>query len=45
MAFKPSYFKADFFKILSNPVLIQILDALRLGEKSVNYIAESIEVE
>ncbi|MCG5056574.1 metalloregulator ArsR/SmtB family transcription factor [Limnoraphis robusta Tam1] len=45
MAFKPSYFKADFFKVLSNPVRIQILDTLRLGEKSVNYIAEWIEVD
>ncbi|MBD2481688.1 MULTISPECIES: ArsR/SmtB family transcription factor [Planktothrix] len=45
MAFQPSYFKADFFKVLSNPVRIQILDTLRLGEKSVNDIAQWIEVE
>lgn len=43
--FRPSYFKAEFFKILSNPVRIQILDTLRQGEKSVNEIAERIEVE
>lgn len=45
MPFQPSYFKADFFKVLSNPVRIQILDTLRLGEKSVNDIAQWIEVE
>jgi DNA-binding transcriptional ArsR family regulator len=45
MPFKPSYFKADFFKVLSNPVRIQILDTLRLGEQSVNSIAEWIELE
>ncbi|MGA9381708.1 MAG: metalloregulator ArsR/SmtB family transcription factor [Phormidium sp.] len=45
MPFKPSYFKADFFKVLSNPTRIQILDALRLGEQSVNSIAQWLEVE
>jgi len=45
MTFKPSYFKADLFKVLSNPVRIQILDALRLGEQSVGYIAEWLEIE
>ncbi|MBR8827760.1 MAG: winged helix-turn-helix transcriptional regulator [Gomphosphaeria aponina SAG 52.96 = DSM 107014] len=45
MPFQPSYFKADLFKILSNPVRIQILDTLRQGEKSVNDIAQWIEVE
>jgi DNA-binding transcriptional ArsR family regulator len=45
MVFKPSYFKADLFKVLSNPVRIQILDTLRTGEKSVNYIAEWLELE
>lgn len=45
MPFKASYFKTELFKVLSNPVRIQILDTLRLGEKSVNYIAEWIEVE
>ncbi|WP_235657846.1 ArsR/SmtB family transcription factor, partial [Fischerella thermalis] len=42
---KPSYFKADLFKVLSNPVRIQILDTLRTGEKSVNDIAEWLELE
>jgi DNA-binding transcriptional ArsR family regulator len=45
MTFKPSYFKADLFKVLSNPLRIQILDTLRIGEQSVNYIAQWIEVE
>jgi len=45
MPFKPSYFKADFFKVLSNPTRIQILDTLRLGEQSVNSIAQWLEVE
>jgi len=45
MPFKPSYFKADFFKVLSNPTRIQILDALRLGEQSVNSIAGWLEIE
>jgi DNA-binding transcriptional ArsR family regulator len=45
MPFKPSHFKADLFKVLSNPVRIQILDALRTGERSVNEIAEWLEIE
>ncbi len=45
MVFKPSYFKADLFKVLSNPVRIQILDTLRTGEKSVNDIAEWLALE
>jgi ArsR family transcriptional regulator len=45
MVFKASYFKADLFKVLSNPVRIQILDTLRKGEQSVNYIAEWLELE
>ncbi|MBE9168888.1 helix-turn-helix transcriptional regulator [Pleurocapsales cyanobacterium LEGE 06147] len=45
MPFQPSYFKADLFKILSNPVRIQILDTLRQEEKSVNDIAQWLEVE
>lgn len=43
--FEPSYFKADLFKVLSNPVRIQILDALRIGEQSVNLIAQWLEIE
>ncbi len=45
MVFKASYFKADLFKVLSNPVRIQILDTLRKGEQSVNYIAEWLELD
>jgi DNA-binding transcriptional ArsR family regulator len=45
MPFEPSYFKADFFKVLSNPVRIQILDTLRQGEQNVNYIAQCLEVD
>ena len=45
MTFKPSYFKSDLFKVLSNPIRIQILDTLRLGEQSVNYIADWIKIE
>jgi ArsR family transcriptional regulator len=45
MPFEPSYFKADLFKILSNPVRIQILDILRQGEISVNDIAGWLEIE
>lgn len=45
MPFQASYFKADFFKVLSNPTRILILDTLRLGEQSVNDIAQWIEVD
>jgi DNA-binding transcriptional ArsR family regulator len=45
VSFKPSYFKTDLFKVLSNPIRIQILDTLRCGENSVNTIAEWLEVE
>lgn len=45
MLFPSSYFKADLFKILSNPVRIQILDTLRQGENSVNDIAQYLEIE
>ncbi|MGF1674744.1 MAG: ArsR/SmtB family transcription factor [Rivularia sp. (in: cyanobacteria)] len=45
MVFKQSHFKADLFKVLSNPVRIQILDTLRTGEKNVNDIAQWLELE
>lgn len=45
MPFQPSYFKSDLFKVLSNPIRIQILDTLRQEEKSVNDIAQWLEVE
>ncbi|MGE3725809.1 MAG: ArsR/SmtB family transcription factor [Candidatus Sericytochromatia bacterium] len=38
-------FKADFFKALSSPVRIAILDLLRNGEKSVNELTASFEIE
>lgn len=45
MSFKSRDFKAELFKVLSNPSLIQILDMLRCGESSVNTIAEWLEIE
>lgn len=45
MPFQPSYFKADLFKVLSNPTRIQILDALRQQELCVNDIASWLEIE
>ncbi len=45
MPFQPTYFKADFFKVLANPTRIQILDTLREGEKCVNDIAGWLEIE
>jgi DNA-binding transcriptional ArsR family regulator len=45
MPFQASYFKADFFKVLSNPTRILILDTLRLGEQSVNDIAQWLEMD
>jgi ArsR family transcriptional regulator len=45
MPFHASYFKADFFKVLSNPTRILILDTLRLGEQSVNDIAQWLEMD
>ena len=38
-------FKADFFKALSSPVRIAILDLLRAGEKNVNELTASFEIE
>ncbi|MGQ9866136.1 MAG: ArsR/SmtB family transcription factor [Pseudanabaenaceae cyanobacterium] len=45
MTLKPSDFKADLFKVLSNPARIQILDTLRIGEQSVGSIAAWLEIE
>lgn len=39
------HFKAEFFKALSHPVRIRILDALRGGEKSVNELSELLHIE
>ena len=42
---KLSNFKADFFKALSHPLRISILDELREGELTVNEISQKFEVE
>lgn len=38
-------FKADFFKALAHPLRIEILDALREGELTVNEISLQFEIE
>ena len=38
-------FKAEFFKALSHPTRIQILEALRGGERSVSELQEILAVE
>ena len=38
-------FKADFFKALSHPLRIRILELLSEGEKSVNEIQQTLESE
>lgn len=38
-------FKAEFFKALAHPLRIQIIDALRDGERGVNDLAELLGVE
>ena len=38
-------FKAEFFKALANPLRIAILDALRHGERGVNELAASLNIE
>jgi ArsR family transcriptional regulator len=38
-------FKADFFKTLSHPVRLAILDHLRGGEKSVNELQALLEAD
>jgi ArsR family transcriptional regulator len=40
-----SEFKAEFFKALSHPVRIRILDCLRNGEKSVNELSAALQIE
>ena len=42
---KPSEFKADFFKALANPIRIQIIDALRNSEHTVNQLKEILDIE
>lgn len=38
-------FKAEFFKVLSSPIRIAILDSLRSGETSVNEISTLVDQE
>ncbi|MBL8131207.1 MAG: winged helix-turn-helix transcriptional regulator [Anaerolineae bacterium] len=38
-------FKADFFKMLSHPARLAILDHLRAGEKSVNELQVLLEAD
>jgi ArsR family transcriptional regulator len=38
-------FKSEFFKALAHPIRIQILDALRDGEKGVNELSEILKIE
>ena len=40
-----SQFKAEFFKALSHPLRIRILDELRRGEVSVNELGTRLDVE
>lgn len=42
---KLSNFKAEFFKALSHPLRISILDELRAGELTVNEISQKFAVE
>lgn len=39
------HFKAEFFRVLSNPTRIRILDALRDGEMTVGDIQDELEAE
>lgn len=40
-----SNFKAEFFKALAHPLRVSILDALRMGELTVNEISQRFGVE
>lgn len=42
---KLTQFKADFFKALSNPLRIRILDELRTEELTVSEIRDKLDVE
>ena len=42
---QPSEFKAEFFKALANSIRIQIIDALRDGEHTVNQLREILNIE
>lgn len=41
----PYDFKAEFFKVLANPVRIRILDALRGGPQSVGQLCARLDAE
>ena len=38
-------FKAEFFKALSHPIRIRILDSLRDGERGVNELSDILKIE
>lgn len=38
-------FKAEFFKALGNPIRLAILDALRIGERSVGDLYSELQLE
>jgi DNA-binding transcriptional ArsR family regulator len=40
-----SQFTAEFFKVLSHPLRVRILDALRSGEVAVNELSSRLKVE
>jgi len=40
-----SNFKAEFFKALAHPIRIRILDSLRDGEKGVNELSQTLQIE
>ena len=40
-----SQFTAEFFKALSHPLRIRVLDALRQGEVGVNELSQRLQVE
>lgn len=39
------HFKAEFFRVLSNPTRLRILDLLRGGEMTVGEIREELDIE
>jgi len=38
-------FKAEFFKVLANPIRIRILEHLRFGDKYVHEIKDHLQIE
>ena len=45
MAQQLANFKAEFFKALAHPIRIRIIDCLRDGEKGVNELSETLQIE